>query len=185
MNSPASAEIIRERGNRRASSTLCGLALLIALPLQAGCQTDRDPRTGGFIDGVDNLVSGGYSDFVQEKRNELDTTQDEALVLEARAQAIQSERDALDHELEYVARDLKLLQDRLIARRAEFDAAKQATAAERRRLEEAESKTKLAQIRFEAYRQDRTQSIEAARKEVDDLKNLIGTIGAIVSELSG
>ncbi len=185
MNSPASAETRRERGNRRPGSALAGLALLVAPPLLAGCQTDRDPRTGGFIDGVDNVVSGGYDAFVQEKRDELEVIQEESLVLEARAQGIEAERDALDRQLEHAARELKLLQGRLAAKRAEFDAAKQATAAERRRLEAAESKAKLAQARLGTYRQDPTQSIEAARKEVDDLKNLIVTIGTMVSELSG
>ncbi len=162
-----------------------GLALLVALPLLAGCQTDRDPRTGGFFDGVDNLVSGGYGAFVEEKRDELEATQEESRVLEARAQEFEAERDSLGRQLEHAAGELKLLHERLAAKRAELDAAKGATATERRRLEEAEGKAKLTQARLEKYRQGPAQSIEAARKEVDDLKNLIGTIGTMVSELSG
>lgn len=184
MSSPASVKTTPAHGNRRPRWAVCALALVVGLPLLTGCKTDRDPRTGGFFDGVNNLASGGYDDFVQEKRNELNTTQEESLMLEARAQVIQGERDALDRELELVARDLRLLHDRLAVRRAELDATENATTAQRRKLEEAENKVRLAQLRFDTYRQAPTPSITAARQEVDDLKHLIGTIGTMVNDLS-
>ena len=184
MSSPVSANTSLSHGNRRPRRVLCGLALVVALPLLAGCKTDRDPRTGGFFDGVNNLASGGYDDFVQDKRNELHATQQEAQVLEARAQVIQAERDALDTDLQTVARDLQQLRDRLAIRRAELDATENATEAERRKLDEAEKRLKLAQTRYDTYKQAPTPSVKSARQEVDDLKHLIGTIGAMVNDLS-
>ncbi len=184
MSSPASVKTTRVHGNRRPRWALCGLALVVGLPLLTGCKTDRDPRTGGFFDGVENLTSGGYDDFVREKRYELSATHEESAILLARAQMIQGERDALDRELESVARELRSLQDRLAIRRAALDATQNATAAERRRLEEAENKARLAQLRFDKFQQEPAPSIATARQEVDDLKHLIGTIGTMVNELS-
>ncbi len=184
MSSRASVERRERAGRCRSGLKLAGLTLLIALPLLGGCQTDRDPRTGGFIDGVDNLTSGGYDAFVEEKNVELETTQEESQVLEARARTIEAERDALDRELEDAARELKQLQDRLAAKQAELDATAQATEAQRRKLQRAQKKAQLAQTHLNEYRQDRTQSNEVSRKKVDDLKNLIGAIGAMVNELS-
>jgi hypothetical protein len=41
-------------------------AALLAALLLPGCQTDNDPRAGGFIEGVSNLSSGGYETYVGE-----------------------------------------------------------------------------------------------------------------------
>jgi len=183
MSSPASAEI--RHAGCRPHRALGGAALLFALSLTVGCQTDNDPRTGDFFDGVENIASGGYEDFVEEKQGELDATRDQSVVLAARAQAIQEERDALNLEMESLAGDLNLLRARLADLRASLDTTRQATAEERDKLEDAERKTQLATTRFRQYRQGPTPSIPAAREEIEDLRKLIGTIGTMVSELSG
>ena len=83
-----------------------------------------------------------------------------------------------------MARELKQLQVRLAARQRELDATAQATEGQRRKLQKAQIKAQLAQTRLKEYRQDRTPSNEISRKKVEDLKNLIGTIGVMVNELS-
>jgi chromosome segregation ATPase len=177
--------LVETEHGRRYRWSLSGAALLVALTLTAGCETDDDPRTGDFFDGLENVATGGYEDFVEEKQNELDATRDQSVVLAVRAEAIQVERDALNRELESLDGDLRLLRARLADLRAALGSTRQATEDERRKLEDAERKTQLATTRFARYRQGPTPSIEAAREEVDDLRKLIGTIGTMVSELSG
>ncbi len=169
---------------RRSHWARSGLALAVLLPLLAGCKTDRDPRTGGFFDGVNNLATGGYDDFVAEKRHELQATQNEASVLNARASAIEAERAALDRELAAMALDLEHLQKRLATRRLELDKTTTVTALEREKLAAAEERIRQAQARFTQAREAPAPSIGAARQDVDELKHLIGTIGVMVDELS-
>lgn len=190
MNSRPSAKAMPVRANpphaagRRGRLIPGGLALVVVLALVTGCKTDRDPRTGGFFDGVNNLASGGYDDFVQEKRNELHATQTEATVLQARANAIQAERDALDRELSLMVLDLERLEERLAARRLELDQTTEDTALERQKLAEVEERIRQAQARYTAVRQAPAASVATARQDVDDLKHLIGTIGTMVDALS-
>lgn len=162
---------------------LCA-ALAIALPLVAGCQTESDPRKGGFISGVTNLATGGYDAYVEEKKDELDATQEESQTLEARARAIAAEREALDRDIDEAARRLGSLQERLASLSDKLEATGQARSDERKRLDEAQEKAKAAQDRLGALRRGETQSIEAKRQDVGELQSLIAGVALMVDALS-
>jgi chromosome segregation ATPase len=160
-------------------------AALLAALLLPGCQTDNDPRAGGFIEGVSNLSSGGYETYVGERQARLNTTQDQAKTLEARAQSIAAERDALDRALQDASDELYGLQRRLGDLRRNLDTTRRQTDAERRRLDEATRKAASARAKIDALRAEPTTSVSARRESVDDLKALIGSVAAMVKELSG
>lgn len=162
------------------------LAIAVGAVLLLGCeQTNKDPRSGGFISGVSNLATGGYGTYVESKKGELKTKQDRADTLEARARSISAERDALDRELEDVARDLERLQEKLAGLTIQRNATRTQTGEERRKLEEAQARTKEARNRLGTLRSDRTRSVAAQRQSIDDLKALIGNVAVMVNELSG
>ncbi len=166
-------------------ATLCTVvALVLALPLVAGCQTESDPRKGGFISGVSNLTSGGYDAYVEGKKDELDTTREESQTLEARARTIAAERDALDRDIDAAARRLGSLQERLVSLSDELEATGQARSDERRKLDEAQEKAKAAQDRLGALRRGETRSIEAKRQDVGELQKLIAGVALMVDALS-
>ena len=50
------------------SALTCSLLLLLA-----GCATSPDPTQGGFISGVNGLLSGGYDQRVASQQQELDS----------------------------------------------------------------------------------------------------------------
>ncbi len=169
---------------RRLCRTVCAVALVIALPLVAACTTESDPRKGGFVSGVTNLATGGYDAYVDEKRDELEARKAESQTLEARARAIEVEREALDRDIDEAARRLDSLQERLVSLRDKLEATTQTTADERRKLEEAREKAEAAQDRLGALRRGETQSIEARRRGVGDLKDLIASVALMVDDLS-
>ncbi len=163
---------------------LCAVALVVALPLVAACKTESDPRKGGFVSGVTNLATGGYDTFVQEKRDELEANEAESQTLEARARAIEVEREALDRDIDEAARKLGSLRERLAFLRDKLAATEQTTTGERRKLEEAREQAEAAQDRLGALRRGETQSIEAKRQGVGDLKDLIASVALMVDDLS-
>ena len=170
---------------RRPGPALCAAAaLVIALPLVAGCQTESDPRKGGFVSGVTNLATGGYDAYVEEKKGDLDATREESQTLEARARAIEAEREALDRDIDEAARRLGSLQEHLASLSDELEAAGQARSDERKKLEEAQEKAKAAQDRLGALRRDETQSLEAKRQDVGELQSLIASVALMVGALS-
>lgn len=160
------------------------VALALALPLVAGCQTESDPRKGGFISGVSNLTTGGYDAYVEEKKDQLDATQEESQTLEARASAIAAEREALDRDIDEAARRLGSLQERLASLSDDLEAAGQAQSDERKKLDEAQEKAKAAQDRLGALRRGETQSLEAKRQDVGELQSLIAGVALMVDALS-
>ncbi len=169
---------------RRPRPILCAVALVIALPLVAACKTESDPRKGGFVSGVTHLATGGYDTYVQEKRDQLEAGEAESQTLEARARAIEVERDALDRDIDEAARRLGALQERLASLHDRLAATEQTTTDERRKLEEAREKAEAAQHRLGALRRGETQSIEARRQGVGDLKDLIASVALMVDDLS-
>lgn len=173
------------RSTRRPGPALYAMAALaIALPLAAGCQTESDPRKGGFISGVSNLATGGYDAYVEGKKDELDTTREESQTLEARARTIAAERDALDRDIDEAARRLGSLQERLASLSGELEATGQVRSDERRKLDEAQEKAKAAQDRLGALRRGETRSIEAKRQDVGELQKLIAGVALMVDALS-
>ncbi len=159
-------------------------ALAIALPLAAGCQTESDPRKGGFISGVTNLTTGGYDAYVEGKKDELDATQEESQTLEARARSIAAEREALDRDIDQAARRLGAVQVLLASLSGQLEATGQALSYERKKLDEAQEKAKAAQDRLGALRRGETRSIEAKRQDVGELQSLIASVALMVDALS-
>ncbi len=169
---------------RRPCPPLCAVALVIALPLVAACKTESDPRKGGFVSGVTNLATGGYDAYVEEKKGELEATQEESQTLEARARAIEAEREALDRDIDEAARRLGSLQEQLASLSDKLEAAGQARGDERKRLDEAQEEAKAAQDRLGALRRGETKSIEAKRQDVGELQSLIAGVALMVDALS-
>ena len=173
-----------ETRRRRPRRVRLGLLALLTLPLLTGCQTNQDPRSGGFVDGVVNLSTGGYDAYTEERRQELETQQEEARTLEARAAAIEAERDALDEELASAAKELEGLQKSLERLRLTLDSAEAAKSKERARLAEAQARAQQAGKRLTDLREAGDYAVESRRTEVKDLKDLIGSVALMVSELS-
>ncbi len=163
---------------RRTGFALCALSLLL------GCETSRDPRSGGFVDGVVNLSTGGYEEYTGERRVEQDAAEEEARLLEARAAKIEAERQELDRELESAAQELSALQDSLGKLRAKLAATNTAKAAAQARLTEAEARAKQAAKRLTLLRGEPDYSIVSRQTEVKELKGLISSVALMVSELS-
>lgn len=157
---------------------------LLALLLLTGCQTNQDPRSGGFVDGVVNLSTGGYDAYTEDRRQELEAEQEEARTLEARAAAIEAERDALDEELASAAKELEGLQKSLDRLRLELDSAETAKSEERARLAKAQARAQQARKRLTELREDGDYAVESRQSEVKGLKDLIGSVALMVSELS-
>lgn len=160
-------------------------AILLAALLLAGCETDRDPRAGGFIEGVTNLSNGGYDAYVGERKAQLGATQDEAKILQARAQSIAAERAALDRDLQDASDELGRLQQRLSALQRNLEATQRQTDAERQKLAEAIRKAATARSRIDELRAEPAASVVSRRESVDDLKALIGSVAKMVKDLSG
>lgn len=156
----------------------------IAAALLSGCETDRDPRAGAFIDGVTNLSTGGYRDYVKERQDDLRKTKDEANTLEARARSITAEREELERELKQASDELTGLQKRLADLQENLAAKRQMSADQRRKLDEADRRAKIARKRVSRLRAGAPQSVEAQRQSIADLKSLIGSVGAMVQDLS-
>ncbi len=169
-------------GLRSRGFALIGAAF--ASVLLSGCETERDPRAGGFIDGVTNLSTGGYRGYVKERQDDLRKSQDEANTLEARARSITAERKELERELQQASDELAGLQKRLAELRETLAAKRQMSAAQRRNLDEADRRATVARTRVGALRAGAPQSVEAQRKSIADLKSLIGSVGAMVRDLS-
>lgn len=165
------------------------LATLLGSMLLVGCETDRDPRAGGFIEGVTNLSNGGYDSYIGERRVELQKSENQAEVLQARAQSITAEKEALDRELQSASDELTALQKRLKALQDDLDWKHQRSVAERRKLDEATKKAAAARARLDAMKATAKtaapRSVAARRESVDDLKSLIGSVAAMVNDLSG
>lgn len=165
----------------------CGLVLVgagVAAALLSGCETNRDPRAGAFIDGVTNLSTGGYRDFVKERQDDLKKSQDRSSVLEARARSIAAEREELERELRQASDELAGLQQRLRDLRENLAAKRQLSGPRQRKLDEADRKAKAARTQVTTLRAGAPQSVEAQRQSIADLKALIGSVGAMVQDLS-
>lgn len=164
------------------------LAALLASTLLSGCETDRNPRAGGFIEGVTNLSNGGYDSYVGERRVQLQKSEDRAEVLQARAQSITAEKEALDRELQAASDELTSLQNRLKALQDDLDWKRARSVNERRKLDAATKKATEARAKIDAMKAaEKTAtppSVATRREGVDDLKSLIGSVAAIVNDLS-
>jgi len=164
-------------------------AALLAAALLSGCETNRDPRAGGFIEGVTNLNNGGYESYVGERRVQLQKSENQAEVLQARAQSIAAEKEALDRELQAASDELTLLQKRLKALQDDLAWKRTRSVNERRKLDEASKKATEARAKIDAMKAaEKTAappSVVTQREGVDDLKSLIGSVAAMVNDLSG
>lgn len=176
--------MVVETGRSRPWQIRLGLLAFLTLPLLVGCQTNQDPRSGGFIDGVVNLSTGGYDAYTEDRRQELETKQEEARTLEARAADIEAERRALDEELVSAAKELEGLQESLDQLRLELDSAKRAKSAEQTRLAKAQTRAQEARKRLTELRRDGDYAVESRQTEIKELKDLIGSVALMVDELS-
>jgi chromosome segregation ATPase len=161
------------------------LAVLTIAMLLGGCETNQDPRAGGFVEGVTNLSTGGYDAYLRERQAGLHGSQDEADILDARARAIAAERDALENELRAASDELTQLQQRLSTLQRKLTSTRQQSASEKQKFEEANRQATLARERIDALQRDKQAATGARRESIDDLKALIDSVAAMVEELSG
>ena len=172
------AVVSRRAAGRSRLLALCALSLLF------GCETNQDPRSGGFVDGVVNLSTGGYEDYTEERRAEQEAAEEEARLLEARAATIEAERQEFDRELESAAQELGALQNSLSRLKVKLAATNEAKAAEQARLTEAEAQAKQAAKRLAQLRKEPDYSVVTRQTEVKELKGLISGVALMVEELS-
>lgn len=163
---------------RRAGFAFCVLSLLL------GCETNQDPRSGGFVHGAVNLSTGRYEDYTEERRAEQEAAEQETRLLEARAAKIEAERQELDRELESAARELSTLQDSLGELRVKLAATNEAKAAVQARLTKAEARAKQAAEQLTQLREELDYSLVSRQTEVEELKGLISGVALMVDELS-
>jgi chromosome segregation ATPase len=161
------------------------LAILLAGTLLSGCETDRDPRAGGFIEGVTNLSNGGYESYVGERRVQLQKSESQAEILQARAQSITAEKETLDRELAAASDELTSLQIRLMALQDDLDWKSRRSAQERQKLDAANKKATEARAKVDALKTKAPGSVDAQRESIADLKSLIDSVAGMVSDLSG
>jgi chromosome segregation ATPase len=160
-------------------------AVLTVAMMLGGCETNQDPRAGGFVEGVTNLSTGGYDAYLRERRAGLHGSQDEANILDERARSIAAERDALESELRAASDELTRLQQRLSTLQRALTSTRQQSAAEKQKFEEANRRAASARERIDALQRNMPAAIGTRRESIDDLKTLIGSVAAMVEELSG
>ena len=114
------------------------------LLLAGGCERNPDPAQAGFFSGVGNLATGTYDRRIDEKQQELSEAERLKQQLAARERAASAERQQTTWELiawrkriDGLDAEIRQLETRLAAARAERGAADARVIAAQRKLEQA------------------------------------------------
>lgn len=154
-----------------------GVAALSLLLVLGGCTTSPDPHQGGFVSGVAGVLGGGYQRRIDERetvyRGEL-SAQDR---LAAEARALEQERARVRGDLSRANARLAALENRVKRERARLAARGQGGAAERERLDRAESRIAVARGQL--------RTIRPEQQSVDDLKARTRRLDSELKEIDG
>jgi len=161
--------------------------VLSTLLLLAGCATSPDPAHGGFISGVNGLLSGSYDQRIASQQQELDSMR--AQQIAAQASADQSKATLAQHQQALAAlranvasldRSVRDLQAKAARQRSQNVSLSDKDRQLARDLENA--KTRLAKLQEQLQSSTSPDDYEAARKEYASLQ---AAIAALSEQLKG
>jgi chromosome segregation ATPase len=168
----------------RSMSTSKALSTLLFL---AGCATSPDPTQGGFISGVNGLMSGGYDQRVAAQSYELDrmrAQQDAAERQASQARATLTNRqqslNALRNDVARLDRSLKDVQARAVQQRVQNVALSDRDSQLMGDLDRAQAR--LASLQEQLRGNTSADDYESARQEY---LNLQTAIAALNEQLKG
>jgi chromosome segregation ATPase len=161
--------------------------IFAALLLLAGCATSPDPAQGGFISGVNGLLSGGYKQRVAEQSTDLEQMRMQQAAAEAQsnqARAALSERERqvakLRGDVSRLDRSLKDAQAKAARQRIQNVALSDR---DRQLMSDLESdKARLAILQRQLSSNMAADDYDAARQEY---LNLEASIEALIEQLKG
>jgi chromosome segregation ATPase len=157
------------------------------LLLLAACATSSDPAQGGFISGVNGLLSGGYNQRIAAQQQELNSMR--AQQMAAQASADQSRATLAQHQQALVNlrnnvarldRSLRDIQGRVAQQRAQNVSLSDKDRQLASDLERA--KARLAKLQEQLQSTTSDEEYEAARKEYLSLQT---AIAALSEQLKG
>lgn len=156
-----------------------------ALALLAGCATSPDPSQGGFISGVNGLLSGGYDQRVQVQSGELNRMRTEQQDAEAEANRSRSalagrERRLHDLSVQVAMLDKSLKESRAEAARQRARSAELSDADRRLRDDLENVNTRLESLRSKLASDRAGTDYDAERQQY---LNLQATIEALHDQL--
>ena len=153
----------------------------LALLLLAACATSPDPAQGGFISGVQGLVSGGYEQRIAAQSNELNLMRAQQAAAEAnanQAQAALAERQeslaSLRADVARLDRSLKNAQAKAAQQRAQNAALSDKDHQLMNDLQTAGAR--LASLQEQLRSGGATGNYDAARQEYLNLQMTIATL---------
>jgi chromosome segregation ATPase len=160
------------RSMRRLWPLLGALSLLVL----AGCAQTDDPRHGGFVTGVSNLMTGGYDKRLQREQATLDQESGKQAALTSRAELLQRQRRDLEDQVASLSTDVASLDRQL--RRLRSQLASSRDSVKRRQVE-------VALLRLEAVNKSlrsqdlQNQSVEEATEQLREMSVAVKDISAV------
>jgi chromosome segregation ATPase len=163
-------------------------AVSAMLLLLAGCATSPDPAQGGFISGVNGLMSGGYDQRVAAQSMELDRMRAQQAAAQATANQAQVTLAARERSLDTLRGDVARLERSL--RDAQAKAARQraqnASLSDRDRqlmTDLDRSKARLAGLQEQLRANPTPQEYDAVQKEYLDLRTTVTALNQELNEV--
>jgi chromosome segregation ATPase len=153
----------------------------------AGCATSPDPAKGGFISGVNGLLSGGYDRRIAEQSSDLDRMRAQQAAAEAdagQANALLARRQqsvaAMRVSVANMDRSVRSMQTRLTQERSVNSALSAHDVQLARELNDAEGR--LARLHNQLGSADTPADYDAAQREYQSLQ---AAIAAMHEQLEG
>jgi chromosome segregation ATPase len=153
----------------------------LALLCVAGCATSPDPAQGGFISGLNGLMSGGYDRRVQEQSYNLQQMQIEQAKAEAESRQANATLSAHQQRVAELRGNIAKLDRSLAEARARIARAREANAVlssqDQQLAAQLESdQSRLARLRERVSAATSAEEYETARKEYLDLRSAIAVL---------
>jgi chromosome segregation ATPase len=162
-------------------------AILTTLLLLAGCATSPDPAQGGFISGVNGLISGGYRQRIDQQSADLDRMRMQQAAAEAQSSRTTAALTARQRQVANLRADVARL-DRSL-REAQARAAQQRSQnvalsnRDRQLMNDLESaKGRLANLQQELSSTVDAEEYDEARRKYLDLQ---AAIEALSDQIKG
>jgi predicted nucleic acid-binding Zn-ribbon protein len=155
--------------------------IISGLLLLAGCATSPDPAKGGFISGLNGLVSGGYNRRIAEQSSELDQMRAQQAAAEAestRANAALGQRQqsvaAMRVSIGKLDGSVKSMQAKLAQQRASTKELSAHDAQLTQELEDAERR--VAKLRSQVGGGGMPPDYDATQREYQSLQTAIAAL---------
>lgn len=139
--------------------------------LMTACQTAADPHQGGFLNGVWNLISGGYESREAAKQANVATQQVTQERLRKQEVALIQERAQVERELEEAEQKLATLDKDIQRYRSRLQQERQRRDIDQAKLRQAEAS--VSQIRVLLKRAKQTDQDKGTGKDMHEQANAI------------